>query len=460
MSVKESRLKPKSHDRIFSELFGTPWLISEEWMGTIIEIAKRQTDFDAVSARKANYMDNAEKAKQYGNKAVIPISGPIFPKANMMTDFSGATSIESLARDIDAAVKNDAISEIILDIDSPGGHVTGVNEMANMIRAYSDQKKITSYVSGNGASAAYWLASSGSEIVVDATSRVGSIGVVVAYPKGSGDSIEIVNTASPNKRPDISTDEGKQVVVEQMDALADVFVSSVAKFRGVSEKVVLKDFGRGGILVGEHAVNAGMADRLGSFEQLLKENGGNSMPDKGTKADLTVDSLKADNPKVYDSIHALGASEASENASTEITAKDDQIKALEKTVAETKEENTNLVTRVDALEKRDTMRDEKDIQSSANAIVISQLSTSTLSVRQRTKVEEQMVAPDAFVTDGKLDVEKYTEAVDAEISDWEDMLAETAGSVQGLGTQTKKEEDETTEDKDVVDEMLKMAGVE
>lgn len=459
MPVKESRLKPKTHDRIFSELFGTPWMISEEWMGTIIEIVKRQTDFDAVTAKKGQYLENADRAKQYGSKAVIPISGPIFPKSNIMTNFSGATSIDMLAKDIDAAVNNDDIEEIILDIDSPGGHVTGIHEMANMIRSYSDQKKITSYVSGTGASAAYWLASASSEIVLDATSRVGSIGVVVAYPKDSGESIEIVNTASPDKRPDISTDKGKKVVVEQMDALADVFISSVAIFRGVSEKVVMKDFGKGGILVGEHAVNAGMADRLGSFEQLLKENGGNSMPEKGTKADLTLESLKADHTKVYNAVHALGVEEATGNASNEITAKDDQIKTLENTVAQTKEENETLVTRVDALEKRDSMRDEKDIQSAANAIVSSQLSSSTLSVRQKNKAESQMVKPDAFIAEGKLDVTAFTEAVSAEISDWEDMIAESKGSVLGFGTTTQKEESSEDEGSDeVADEMLKLAG--
>ncbi len=452
--------KTKSYDRIFSELFGSPWLISEEWMQTIIEIARRQTDFDAVTARKAQYMENADRAKLYGDVAVIPISGPIFPKANIMTDFSGATSIEMLVRDLDAAVKNDDVSRIVLDIDSPGGHVTGVHEMANMIRDLSGQKQITSYVSGTGASAAYWLASASSDIVLDATSRVGSIGVVVAYPKGESDVVEIVNTASPNKRPNVETKEGRGVVVEQMNALADVFINSVAEFRGVSTKVVEKDFGRGGILVGEHAVKAGMADRLGSFEQLLKENGGSSMPAKAPKTELTLDTLKADHPELYNSVRAEGVTEGSNSASEEMTVKNKEIKTLENTVAETQKENESLVGRVDSLEKRETMRDEQDIQNSAKAIVTSQLSTSTLSVRQRNKAESQMVSPDGFITDGKLDVEKYTSAVDAEISDWEEMMAESTGSVDGLGTSTPKEENTSEkEDKAVVDEMLVLAGI-
>ncbi len=352
------------------------------------------------------------------------------------------------------------MNRIVLDIDSPGGHVTGVHEMANMIRDLSGQKQITSYVSGTGASAAYWLASASSDIVLDATSRVGSIGVVVAYPKGESDVLEIVNTASPNKSPDVETKEGRIVVVEQMNALADVFINSVAEFRGVSIKVVEKDFGRGGILVGEHAVKAGMADRLGSFEQLLKENGGSSMPTKAPKTELTLDTLKADHPELYNSVRAEGVTEGSNSASEEMTVKNKEIKTLEKTGAETQKENESLVGRVDSLEKRETMRDEQDIQNSAKAIVTSQLSTSTLSVRQRNKAESQMVSPDGFITDGKLDVEKYTSAVDAEISDWEEMMAESTGSVDGLGTSTQKEENTSEkEDQAVVDEMLVLAGI-
>lgn len=450
-------MKSHKYDRIFSELFGTPWLISEEWMMTIVEIAKRQVDFDAVAARKGKYMENTERAKMYGNKAVIPISGPIFPKSNLMTDFSGATSIEILSRDLLKAVNDDGIESIILDIDSPGGHVTGINEMANMIREYSVSKKITAYVSGTGTSAAYWLASACSEIVVDATSRVGSIGVVVAYPKESGDVIEIVNTTSPNKRPDITTDDGRAVVVGQMDALAEVFISSVANFRNTTEKKVLSDFGRGGILVGEHAVKVGMADRLGSFEQLLKENGGNSMSGKGTEATLTLVTLKADHPDVYKAAFTEGSETAKTEASQIIAEKDSTITQLESTVATMKEENAGLTNRVGALEKKDALRDELTAQNNAEAIVAAQLSASSLPIRMHTKVKKQISADD-FIADGQLDKDKFTAHVDAEISDWEDTLAGSTSTVQGFGTAPSKEESNTKVDDDAADELVKLAG--
>ena len=149
--------KSKAYDRIFSELFSTPWLITEEWMNTIIEIARRQGDIEtalsnrdvkeeAVTARGGALLEKSHRTTVYGDTAVIPISGPIFPKSNLMTAFSGATSVSMLATDLDLALGNRDIEKIIFDVDSPGGHVTGIHEMANIIYNSRGIKPITAFV--------------------------------------------------------------------------------------------------------------------------------------------------------------------------------------------------------------------------------------------------------------------------------------------------------------------------
>jgi len=81
----------------------------------------------------------------------------------------------------------------------------------------------------------------------------------------------IVSSQSPDKALDPS-DEGDRARVQQIvDDLASVFVSKVARNRNVSEETVLSDFGQGDVLVGAKAVDAGMADRLGDFEQVVSE---------------------------------------------------------------------------------------------------------------------------------------------------------------------------------------------
>jgi signal peptide peptidase SppA len=258
------------------------WAILPEMLETIIAVANREASItelrDAVAAKDAEPLPGARRAEIRDGVAIMPVIGPVFPRANMFTWLSGATSIQTLAKDFTVALNDRAVGGIVLYIDSPGGEVTGVNEFASMVRAARSVKPITAYVVGYAASAAYWIASAAGRIVADATAELGSIGVVAGYQDTRGKdekagvkNIEIVSSVSPNKRPDLQSDEGRKQIQTIVDDLADVFVRSVAENRGVSVGKVLSDFGQGGMFVGQNAVKAGLADALGSFEGVLAE---------------------------------------------------------------------------------------------------------------------------------------------------------------------------------------------
>ena len=256
------------------------WAIDEPYLQAILEIAARENALtpEAVAAKLGRPLENTRTVSIRDGVAVIPVTGPIFPRANLFTQVSGGTSVEVMARDFHAALDDPAVRAILLDVDSPGGQATGVNELANMIHAARGGKPITAYVSGSAASGAYWIASAADQIVVDATASLGSIGVVAGYRDTSArdeklgvKSVEIVSSQSPNKRPDLSTDEGRKQIQDRVDAIAEVFVTTVARNRSVDPDTVLRDFGGGGILIGAEAVNAGLADQLGSFEGVLAD---------------------------------------------------------------------------------------------------------------------------------------------------------------------------------------------
>ena len=253
----------------------TPWLITESSLRSILEIAARENlSIEAVEAQLGRRLDNTETTTIRDGVAIIPMTGPIFRYANLFSRVSGATSTEVLARDYHEALANPAVRAILFHVDSPGGEATGIHELANAIAAGRGQKPIVAYVEGLGASAAYWLASAADEIVVDATAALGSIGVVMtlaARDKAAAREIEIVSSQSPNKRPDVTTERGRGQIQTIVDAMADVFVSSVAANRGVTTETVLADFGQGGLFVGQAAVTQGLADRLGSFEGVVAE---------------------------------------------------------------------------------------------------------------------------------------------------------------------------------------------
>lgn len=261
---------------IYNRMTSAPWLITAEALQDIINISQRNNESpDAVAARLGRELDNTYAATQRGSTAVIPVSGPLFRHANLFSMISGATSYDLLARDFQAALDNPAITSIVLEIDSPGGAVDGLSELAGMVYAARDQKKVVAYVGGTGASAAYWLASAASEIVISDTAMLGSIGVVFTLQKrdaGAGvQTFEILSSQSPKKRPDVTTEAGRGQIQQWADDLGAVFIETVARNRGVSVDTVLSEFGQGDMLVGAKAVGAGLADRIGSFEGVIAE---------------------------------------------------------------------------------------------------------------------------------------------------------------------------------------------
>lgn len=261
-----------SHARVLAAIQAELWAITPEALHQVIAIAQGFGEApEAVAAKLGRPLENTQTATRRGSVAVLPISGPIFRYANLFTQVSGATSIQTLATDLDAAMGDPTVKAIVLEVDSPGGMVAGVSEFAAMVRDATARKPVVAYVSHMAASACYWIAAAASEIVAADTALLGSIGTVTRASLRKDDgTVEIVSSQSPDKRLDPATDDGRAKMQATVDALAQVFVEAVGRYRGVSADTVLSDFGKGGILVGADAVKAGMADRLGSLEGVLR----------------------------------------------------------------------------------------------------------------------------------------------------------------------------------------------
>lgn len=264
--------------RVLDAVHSAAWAMDEEPLAKLIEIAGREHEPtpQALEAYRAQSLAKAERATQRDGVAIVSIEGPLFKRANLMTEFSGATSYDVLRRDLQAAVDNPAMRAILLNIDSPGGEAAGVAELAAALRGMSGRKPIVAYVGDVGASAAYWLASAADQIVIGSTAALGSIGVRVAYSDTSARDertgvrrYDFVSSQSPFKKTDLATDEGRSRVQARVDSLAQVFVEAVAENRGVTVDTVLAAFGKGDVLIGRDALAAGMADEIGTFEGTL-----------------------------------------------------------------------------------------------------------------------------------------------------------------------------------------------
>ena len=263
--------------RVWNKAADEPWAITSSALTTILDIAARQNaPPEAVAAKLGRELQNSYRLEMRDGIAVLPVVGPLFRYANLFTQVSGASSYELLAKDFTQAVENPDVKAIILNIDSPGGEVNGCAEFADMIHEARGVKPIVAYASGDAASGAYWIAAAADEIVVSKTSALGSIGVVGVYRGNKGeDAVEVVSSQSPYKRLDPDTDDGRARLQKRIDAMADVFVDAVAKYRGVASSHVQNHYGSGDVFIGDAAVKQGLADRIGSFEKLLSEISGN-----------------------------------------------------------------------------------------------------------------------------------------------------------------------------------------
>lgn len=261
-----------TNPHVLSAIKAQPWAITEEWLQTILAIAARENpSIEAVEAQLGRKLDNSHAVTMRGPIATIPIEGPIVRYADFFSRVSGATSVDTLGTDLGEALANPEVQSIILYIDSPGGEVNGISEFAAMVHGAS--KPVVAYVAGLACSAAYWIASASSEVVISDTAMLGSLGVICAVDDQSDEEgvVTFISSQSPNKRPDPQSESGKSQIQAMVDDIASVFVASVAQYRDVSVDTVLSDFGQGGVFVGQKAVDAKLADRMGSYESVLAE---------------------------------------------------------------------------------------------------------------------------------------------------------------------------------------------
>jgi ClpP class serine protease len=270
------------NQRILAAIRSQPWAILPEHLIAIEAIALRVLDDPAVLALKEDGHEERQLSAvaQMGCRApstrtamlrdgvgMLPLTGPIFPRANIMTELSGATSLDVAAADLRALQSSPDVRSLLMVVDSQGGAVAQVNDFARLVA--TSPKPVSVHVTGLCCSAAYWIASqAGGGISLDPTGVVGSIGVLMSTsyqvePDSQGRrDLDIASSNAPNKRPDLSTEEGRAEIRQMLDGIEEVFIQTVARGRGVTEAKVRNEFGQGGNKTGKGAKAAGMVDRV------------------------------------------------------------------------------------------------------------------------------------------------------------------------------------------------------
>jgi signal peptide peptidase SppA len=281
----------KSYDRILRAVCSLPWAIQPEKLEAILAFLELRASghfTDAAKLAEINASAQAAAARiastPKGSVAVLPLYGIISHRVNLMNEISGpgGTSTEKFTQAFRAALNDPNVSAIVMDVDSPGGSVDGVPELADEIYSSRGKKPMTAVANTLTASAAYWIASQCDELVASPSAAIGSIGVYCAHGDYSkaldaeGVKVTLIS-AGKYKTEGNPYEPLPQDAYDALKASVDeyygMFTRAVAKGRGAKADDVRNGYGEGRVVSAQQAVKLGMADRVATLDQVLAKYG-------------------------------------------------------------------------------------------------------------------------------------------------------------------------------------------
>ena len=230
-----------------------------------------------------------------GGVAVLPLVGTIIPRADLFTEMSGGMSVQRFTRQFREALADHDVASIVIDVDSPGGQVSGVEELSREIFGARGQKPITAVANTLAASAAYWIATAADELVVTPSGEVGSIGVLAMHEDVSrwldqeGIAINLISAGKYKTEGnpfEPLSEEARAAIQSRVDEYYTMFVDAVARNRGVKRADVRGGFGQGRVVGAKEAVALGMADRVATLDETVERMLSGRSRRRGTSADL------------------------------------------------------------------------------------------------------------------------------------------------------------------------------
>jgi signal peptide peptidase SppA len=324
--------------KLISSICGA-WAIAPAILAQMSSRLESTIDSEGMPAMEANLLQlirQAEGGQNYeviDGVAVIPVTGVISKEMDFFSYLFGGVSTKQLKNDIAQSMNDDEVRSVLLHIDSPGGQVDGTAELASTIYDYRGDKKIVALADGAMCSAAYWVgAATEEQYIATSTTCVGDIGVVATHRERSKleERVGIKTTevyAGKYKRIASSfkplSEEGKDYLQGHVDYIYSLFVSEVARFKGVDEETVLKDMADGRAFIGRQAVDAGLVSGIRNLDDLIAQL--NSETDSSSAQlnrahsaqssqlngdlvmDITRDTITAEHPVIADALRAEGA---------------------------------------------------------------------------------------------------------------------------------------------------------
>jgi signal peptide peptidase SppA len=264
------------YDQIINAFNNQVWAVMPDHMEMIMSwLAPRLSggpmpEIEAARPRPQSRID--------GKVVVLPMVGTMTQRASMMTEHSGMLSTDTFGKIIDQLTDDPSVKSIILDIDSPGGSMFGIEELTQKIRAAGNKKRVVAVANSLMASAAYYTGSAASKVFAAPGALVGSIGVIMTHVDHSealaaeGVKYTFVTAgkykAAGNTTEPLSEDS-RAYMQGLVDQGYDMFVSAVAQNRRVSKSKVKEQYGQGKVLTDKDALSVGMIDGIRTLDEVI-----------------------------------------------------------------------------------------------------------------------------------------------------------------------------------------------
>lgn len=275
-----------------------PWVIMPKY-GQIVEsiIVKHLSGEKNTNAFLNDIRDKKEPAqrvqagqnvagpsKRYDvfnkNTAILYVNGIIAPKINLLDDLSGpgGTSAQLLMDDF-IEIRNSGFENCLLRVNSPGGNVELIKELAGTIFDARRNMNIIAFVEGKAASGAQWIVGAAHKTYISSETVItGSVGVYITHVdkteknKKEGLNIEDI-AAGEYKIMDSSnqplTSKGREYIQAQAEKINTVFASDLSKMRNIPMDNIFETVANGKLFIGDEGIGVGLVDGIMSWEALL-----------------------------------------------------------------------------------------------------------------------------------------------------------------------------------------------
>lgn len=253
-------------------------ILQTNWLSRPMMIEQKSFDLLSLYNGKQPIFKNLKHSVKSNVEkiAVIPIHGILTKSPGAFDDFLGMTSYERVQTQIEEALADREIETILLDIDSPGGEVSGIFDLADFIYNARSQKRIIAIANDDAYSAAYAIASSAEKVFVTRTSGVGSIGVIASHIDQSGfdekQGIKYTTIFAGSRKNDLNphepiNSEGLESLKGEIDRLYEMFVQLIARNRNLYTETIKST--EAGLYFGQNAIEVGLADGVTTFFEFI-----------------------------------------------------------------------------------------------------------------------------------------------------------------------------------------------